>query len=108
MSPPPGIEAIAPYVVNRNSPQTEMTVTGFNFVEGSKVLIDGTEVPTTVVSRTELRAMIPASALANPGKHAITVENPLPVRLPEWGNVSNAGYLLVPFEFTTAHSQNRW
>ena len=108
LSPPPGIEGIMPYVLDRNSPETEMTITGFNFVEGSTVLVNGEAVPTTVVSRTEITAMIPAEILAEPGKHAITVQNPLPVRRPEWGNVSNAGYLLVPFEFTTAHSRNRW
>ena len=73
-----------------------------------QILIEGNAVPTTVTSRTELRAMIPASVLAEAGKHAITVENPLPVRSPQWGNTSNTAYLLVPFEFTTAHSQNRW
>ena len=108
LSPPPGIEAIMPYVVNQNSADTEMTITGFNFVEGSTVLVDGNPVPTTVVSRTEVTATIPALISATAGKHAINLENPLPVRSPEWGNRSNAAYLLVPFAFTTAHSQNRW
>ena len=85
-----------------------MTITGFNYVEGSTVLVDGKAVPTTVVSRTEITATIPALILATAGKHAISVENPLPVRSPEWGNRSNPACLLVPFAFTTAHSQNRW
>ncbi len=108
LSPPPGIEAIMPYVVNQNSTDTEMTITGFNYVEGSTVFVDGSPVPTTVVSRTEITATIPALSLATAGKHEISVENPLPVRSPEWGNESNPAYLLVPFTFTTAHSQNRW
>jgi imidazolonepropionase-like amidohydrolase len=108
LSPPPGIEAIMPYVVNQNSTDTEMTITGFNFVEGSSVMVDGNPIPTTVVSRTEISLTIPALILATAGKHAISVENPLPVRSPEWGNKSNPAYLLVPFAFTTAHSQNRW
>ena len=108
LSPPPGIEAIMPYVVNQNSTDTEMTITGFNFVEGSSVMVDGNPVPATVVSRTEISLTIPALILATAGKHAISVENPLPVRSPEWGNKSNPAYLLVPFAFTTAHSQNRW
>jgi hypothetical protein len=97
-----------PYVVNQNSADTEMTITGFNFVEGSTVLVDGNPVPTTVVGRTEITATIPAVSLTTAGKHEISVENPLPVRSPEWGNKSNPAYLLVPFAFTTAHSQNRW
>ncbi len=108
LSPPPGIEAIMPYVVNQNSTDTKMTITGFNYVEGSTVFVDGSPVPTTVVSRTEISATVPAISLATAGKHEISVENPLPVRSPEWGNKSNSAYLLVPFTFTTAHSQNRW
>jgi hypothetical protein len=108
LAPPPGIEMIMPYVVDQNSADTTMTITGFNFVEDSMVHVDGNPVPTNVVSRTEITATIPASVLANAGKHSISVENPQPVRSPEWGNMSNPGYLLVPFEFTTRHSQNRW
>jgi len=108
LAPPPGIEGIMPYVVNQNSVDTEITITGFSFVEGSVVSVDGTPVTATVVSRTEITATIPARVLASAGKHAINVENPLPVRRPEWGNTSNPAYLLVPFAFTTSHSQNRW
>jgi hypothetical protein len=108
MSPTPGIEGIMPYVVNQNSGDTELTVTGFNFVEGSRVSIDGHTMATNVASRTELKVMVPASIIAAAGKHQITVTNPLPVAAPTWGDTSNPAFLLVPFEFTTAHSQNRW
>jgi imidazolonepropionase-like amidohydrolase len=108
MSPTPGIEGIMPYVVNQNSGDTELTVTGFNFVEGSRVSINGHVMPTTVASRTELKVMVPASIIAEAGKHQITVTNPQPLQAPTWGDTSNPAFLLVPFEFTTAHSQNRW
>ena len=38
----------------------------------------------------------------------IVVKNPEPVRSPIWGDTSNSVYLLVPFEFTTRWSQNRY
>ena len=108
LAPTPGIEAIMPYVVNKNSPSTEVTVTGFNFVNGSKAHVDGAEVPTQVVSRTELKLTVPADALTEHGKHSIVVKNPLPLGTPEWGDTSNPAFLLVPTEFTKTHSNNRF
>jgi hypothetical protein len=104
-APTPGIEAFAPHTVLRGSADTVVTVTGFNFVNGSKVTVDGQEVPTEVVSRTELRATIPAALFAEAGKLDVAVKNPLPLATPAWGDTSNFAHLLVPFEYTRVFPQ---
>ena len=108
LAPPPGVEAITPYVVDQHSTDTQMTITGFNFVKGSEVLVDGTAVPAQVTSRTELMVTLPAALLTRPGKHSVVVKNPLPLAYPEWGDRSNPAYFLVPYAFTKTHSHNKF
>jgi hypothetical protein len=36
------------------------------------------------------------------------VKNPQPLANKEWGDTSNRANLLVPFEFTTKYSRNRF
>ncbi len=108
LSPTPGIEAFAPHTVSRGSQQTMVKLTGYNFVTGSKVFVDGNEVPAKVVSRTEIEANIPATLLAEAGRRDIVVRNPKPLSSPVWGDTSNMAHLLVPFEFTKTLPQPRW
>jgi hypothetical protein len=63
--------------------------------------------PTTVASATQLTFVIDANTLNKAGKLKIVVKNPEPLAAPEWGAVSNEGYVLVPFSFTTAWSHNK-
>ena len=108
LSPTAGIESIMPYVLTRGTGDTALTIKGYNFIKKSQVVIDGEAVPTTVVSRTELRAQVPARLLANAGKLHIVVRHPKPLDGPQWGETSNPAFLLVPFEFTTKFSRNRF
>jgi hypothetical protein len=108
IAPTPAIEALMPHTVLRGSPDTEITITGFSFVSGSRVLVDGTEIPAEVSGRTEITATIPANILAAAGNLDIVVENPEPVRQPYWGNRSNIAHILVPFEYTNILPNEGW
>jgi hypothetical protein len=109
-SPPPGIEAVSIHTIIRRSPSTPITVTGFNYVRGSQAYFDDIAVPTQVVSRTEIRVTIPENLLGRAGNFPLVIKNPMPLAtgVAEWGNVSNEAYILVPFEFTTKWSQNKY
>jgi imidazolonepropionase-like amidohydrolase len=107
-SPTPGIESFAPHTVLRGTGDTVVTITGFNFVRGSRVYYDDFAVPTQVVSRTQIRATIPANLLGRAGKFELRVKNPEPIATLDWGDTSNPGYLLVPFEYTKLLPQPRW
>ncbi len=109
-SPTPAIENVSVHTIIRRSPTTPVTVTGFNYVRGSQAYFDGRPVPTQVVSRTEIRATIPENLLGRAGNFPLTVKNPSPLStaVVEWGDTSNQAYILVPFEFTTKWSQNKY
>ena len=108
IAPTPGIEALLPHTVLRGSPDTEISITGFSFVSGSQVLVNGNEISTEVVSRTEITATIPANILAAAGNPTIVVRNPEPVRQPYWGDTSNIAHILVPFEYTNILPNEGW
>jgi hypothetical protein len=97
LSPAPAIEAIAPYLFKAGGPAAEITLHGFNFVRGSRVYVDGRLVPTNVVSRTEIKATLPAAVLAKPGRPVIRVKNPPPVASKDWGDTSNAAKITIPY-----------
>ena len=109
-SPPPAIENVSLHTIIRRSPSTPMTVTGFNYVRGSQAYFDNNPIPTQVVSRTEIRVTIPENLLGRAGNVPLTIKNPMPIATTaaEWGNVSNEAFILVPFEFTTKWSQNKY
>lgn len=107
-SPTPGIEAMTPHTIMRGTGDTTINLTGFNFVQRSLVYVDGAAVPTTVNSRTEITATVPANVLASAGKLEVVVKNPQPIAEPVWGDTSNAAYILVPFEFTKTLPQPGW
>ena len=78
-NPMPAIQSVSPSVVSIGSPDTTLTISGSNFVQGSTVMWNGTALTTTFVSSTQLTASIPASALSgNPGSVPVTVTNPTP------------------------------
>jgi hypothetical protein len=108
LSPTPGIESIFPYTVKQGSSATILTLKGFNYVRGSRVYVEGTPVPTKIVSRTELQATLEPSLLAKAGRYSVVIKNPQPLALQEWGDTSNPAKLLVPYAFTTAISENRF
>ena len=75
-----------------------MQLTGFNFVEGSRVHFDGVSVPWRWVSPTELEVTIDANLLARVGRFEVVVRNPVPLELPIWGDgTSNKAYFIVRY-----------
>jgi hypothetical protein len=95
-----------PYVIEEGSAPTPLTVRGFNFVNGSQILINGNAVPTRVVSRTELQTTLDANVLNNPGRYVIRVRNPQPIT-GEWGDTSNPAKITVPYR-GTPNSRNQF
>jgi hypothetical protein len=100
-SPQPAIETILPVEVEAGSPTTTVTITGFNFVQRSRVFFKGIPVPHEVVSGSEFRVTIDESLLQEAGLHELVVRNPEPLHPEiglEWGNgTSNSAFLIVAF-----------
>jgi uncharacterized protein (TIGR03437 family) len=67
------LHGIFPDSIAAGSGSASLTVTGSGFAAGSTVLVNGTPVPTTVLSSTSLAAVIPGSFLASTGTLQITV-----------------------------------
>jgi hypothetical protein len=74
----PSLASISPRAIQTGAPDTTITVTGANFVNGSTVNLDGTALNTNFTSSTQLTAIVPTANLANMGWGAITVSNPAP------------------------------
>ena len=108
VSPTPGVEDISVHTLIQGSPETVVTIKGINFVKRSVAYAGNTPLPTQVVSKTELRATVPAPLLATAGKLRIRIRNPEPLSDHDWGSTSNAANILVPFSFTTAWSHNKY
>jgi hypothetical protein len=99
-SPQPALETIAPRWVTAGDPATMITLTGFNFVDRSEVLIDGEAVAFERISDTELTVSVDAIRLTNAGRLDIVVVNPEPLASPDLGNgTSNAAHLLVDYQY---------
>ena len=88
--PLPVLVSIDPSTMPAGSPDETLTVRGERFVSQSVVALAGTPLATTFVGDAELRAVVPASALAAAGSFPVTVETP-----PPGGGVSAALPLLV-------------
>jgi hypothetical protein len=99
-SPPPAITTVSPLVVTQGSPTTTLTITGFNFVARSRVLVDGVSVPWRRVSATEIAVTLDENMLQRAGRFDVVVVNPEPLAAPKWGNgTSNKGHLLVNYKY---------
>ena len=83
-SPQPALETIAPRWVTEGDPTTTITLTGFNFVDRSEVLIDGTPVPHERVSDTELAVTVDANLLQNAGRWTSSSSTPNRWPTPIW------------------------
>ncbi len=72
----PVISSITPNPITGFNP-VPITVQGSNFATAAGISLDGngTPLPTTFVSSTQLTATIPALYLTNPGAHTIAVQN---------------------------------
>lgn len=74
----PVVSTVAPTTVPVATVATQVTVRGHNFIASSSVAIGSTGIPTTFVSSTELKALVPASALGAPGTIQLSVYTPPP------------------------------
>jgi len=73
----PSIQSVSPNAISIGSPDTTLTVSGSNFVQGSTVMWNGTALTTTFVSGTQLTATVPASALSGSAANvSVNVTNP--------------------------------
>lgn len=97
-SPQPAIEMIAPTAIKSGAPATTLELTGFNFVSGTRILVDGESVPWQWVDGTRINVTLDEDILSQAGRKEITVQNPEPLGTGRWGDGrSNAAYLLVEF-----------
>jgi uncharacterized protein (TIGR03437 family) len=101
-NPLPQLTALSPLSVPQNSASFTLTLTGTGFVSGSQVRWGSAMRPTTLVSSTQLTALIPASDLVQAGIVAVTVFNPEPV-----GGLSNPLSFLVEPTTPTLTAINR-
>jgi hypothetical protein len=80
-----------------SAPST-LDVMGFNFVAGTKVLIDGNLVPWEWVDGTRINVALDRNLLSQAGRHEIVLVNPEPLATGMWGDgTSNSAYLLVEY-----------
>jgi hypothetical protein len=72
----PAVSALAPAQAPAGGAAFTLTVSGGNFASDAQVQWNGTPVPTTFVSASQLTASIPASLLATAGSASVSVLNP--------------------------------
>ena len=89
-NPVPSVSSISPNPIVAAGTSATLTVSGSGFIQGSVVQIDGSPVPTTFMSSTQLQAQIPNNDLVRLGQHSVTVFNSLP-----GGGTSNSATLTV-------------
>ena len=78
--PLPTLTGLSPSEAVAGSAAVTVTLTGTNFVSGSVARFGATNLTTTFVLATQLKAIIPTSLLANAGTYSVTVVNPAPVK----------------------------
>jgi hypothetical protein len=77
-NPAPNAISLSPSSITAGGPAFTLTVTGTQFISGSQVLWNGSQVPTTYVSGISLTAQIPASDLSSVGTATVAVQSPAP------------------------------
>jgi hypothetical protein len=76
--PLPTLGLLSPTTANAGGAAFTLTLTGTNFLAGTIVKWNGVALATTVVSGTQLTAIVPAIDIAAGGTAAVTVLNPAP------------------------------
>jgi hypothetical protein len=74
--PAPVVSSLTPVSVAEGAAGLTLTVNGANFAQNAVVQANGSALPTTFVSSTQLQATLSASALAEEGSFAVDVVNP--------------------------------
>lgn len=78
ITPPPTLTSVSPTSANSGDSPFKLTVTGASFGSASRVQWNGSSLPTTYISATQLIASVPASDVAAAGTAQVTVFNPSP------------------------------
>jgi hypothetical protein len=97
--PAPVISSLTPDSVAEGTAGITLTVNGSNFAQNAVVQANGSALPTTFVSSTQLQATLAASAFAEEGAFAVNVVNPTS------GRTSSTLTLTVPDAPLTATGQ---
>lgn len=90
VNPTPRITSINPTSLAAGGPAVDLVVFGDGFLATSVVKFNGVDLPTTLVTGTQLTARISPSQLSGGGNQKITVFNPTP-----GGGISNIANLAV-------------
>lgn len=77
-NPAPQVTSLTPLSVLAGAGATQLEVNGSAFVSGAKIVFGMTDLTTTLVSSSSLKATIPATLLATSGSVPVTVVNPAP------------------------------
>src|ERR1700744_2075252 len=77
-NPTPFLSSINPASAVAGSAAVTISATGTGFVSGSTIDWNGSPLPSTFVSASQLSATLPASDLANAGTGKVTVASPAP------------------------------
>lgn len=77
-NPDAAVQAINPSAAFVGSASVQMTVTGAGFVGGSTVVFNGTDLTTTFVNGSQVKAQVPAALLGAAGDFPVSVRNPPP------------------------------
>jgi GH25 family lysozyme M1 (1,4-beta-N-acetylmuramidase) len=79
INPPPVVAAVTPDATPAGAGDVQLTIQGANFAPNvSSALWNGSPLSTTVVSATQLSAVVPAALTAAPGPATVTVQNQPP------------------------------
>ena len=78
LNPAPVLLSLSPVIVNAGSGNTTLTLNGTSFTPQSVVTLNGVGVATTLLSATQLTAVVPASQLSLAGKFPVSVTTPAP------------------------------
>jgi len=76
--PVPVLNSVSPTTIafSQLPPTFSLTLTGNQFVSSSVVMFNGTTVPTTVNSKSELTATVTSSLISGPGSYSVQVRTP--------------------------------
>jgi hypothetical protein len=77
-NPVPSVSSLTPSSVIEGASAFPLTMTGTNFISSSTVTWNGTALPTTYGTPTQLTAQVPANDVSSAGTALIAVSNPAP------------------------------
>jgi len=76
--PAPVLDSVSPTTIafSQLSSSFSLKLTGSHFVSSSVIVFNGTKLPTTVVSSSQMTATITSSMISGPGSYSIQVQTP--------------------------------